>query len=94
MAVFAVALCTLLETVNALPLPYGLSRDDIIRSLFDEGFQYELILCFLVAVYGIFISLRTLKRSLKRQQLRRRGGYSDLQHVGRCIMVSICQHHS
>ena len=85
MVVVLLALCA---PVNALP-PLQRTRDEIIRILFEQGFQYGLILCFLVSVYGICISLSTLKRCLKRQHLKRRGKYSDLQHVGRCVMVSM-----
>ena len=64
-----------------------LSREEIIRLLFMEGFQYQVILCFLTAVFGVCISMRTLKRILKKQHLRRRGDYSNLQNVGRYLMV-------
>ena len=49
--VLLLALCT---PVNALP-PLLRTRDEIIRILFEQGFQYGLILCFLVSVYGICI---------------------------------------
>ena len=49
--VLLLALCT---PVNALP-PLQRTRDEIIRILFEQGFQYGLILCFLVSVYGICI---------------------------------------
>ena len=83
------AISTLLESVRALPFGLFKSRDEIIRGLFLEGYHYQLILCFLVAVYGIFMSLRTLKHSLKRQNLKRRGEYSNLQDVGRYLMVGL-----
>ena len=56
----------LVEAVHA-PARARLSRDEIIRMLLIEGFPYQL-LCFLVAIFDIIIlSLRTLKRSLRRQ---------------------------
>ena len=58
----------------------SVSRDKIIRMLFHEGYSYNLILAFLVAVFGICISIRTLKRSLRRQGLKRR-------NVDKCLMV-------
>ena len=83
----ALALKIWCQAVSRLtPLPLQRTRDEIIRILYEQGFQYGLILCFLVSVYGICISLSTLKRCLKRQHLKRRGNYSDLQHVGRCVM--------
>ena len=65
----------------------SVSRDEIIRMLFHEGYSYNLIISFLVAVFGICISIRTLKRSLRRQGLKRRGVDSDLRTVGQCLMV-------
>ena len=50
--------------------------------------KYKLILCFLVELFGTVMSIRTLKRHLKRLGLRRRAGYSSLQVVARCLMVS------
>ena len=35
--------------------PDSSGRGEIIRIIFDQGFQYGLILCFLVSVYGICI---------------------------------------
>ena len=37
----------------------SLTRDDIVRNYFKIGFPYNLILCFLVAIHGIYISLST-----------------------------------
>ena len=37
---------------------------------FEEGYTYKLILCFLAGIHGVVISLSTLKRMLKRQNLR------------------------
>ena len=48
-------------------------REKLIKSYFDAGYTYNLILCFLTGVHGIVISLRTLKRVLRRINLRRRG---------------------
>ena len=79
----------LVEAVHA-PARARLSRDEIIRMLFREGYPYQLILCFLVAIFGIIISLRTLKLSLRRQHLRRRHVDTDLQAAGRCLMVCHC----
>lgn len=50
----------------------GLSRDDIITSYFHCGYSYKLILCFLFGLHGIHLSLRQLKRILRKLKLRRR----------------------
>ena len=63
-------------------------RDEAISFLFQEGYPYKLILCFLVAVFGVCVSLSTLKRSLRRQRLRRGRVRQNIRHVGRCLLVS------
>ena len=63
------------------------SREDIIQFLFMEGFKYGLILCFLAKMFGIVISMRTLKRILKRLGLRRRGAHLNLRSVTQCLQV-------
>ena len=50
----------------------GVGRDQLITLYFWEGFQYKAIICFLYFVHGIALSLRQLKRILKRLHLRRR----------------------
>ena len=64
------------------------TRDNVVRGYFEKGFSNRLILCFLIAYHDIHISLSTLKRILRRLKLRRRGSYSSLQYVGRCVLVS------
>ena len=66
-----------------------LSRDRLIREYFVRGFSYRLILCFLTAVHGVRISLSTLKRTIRRLDLRRRGHYTLLWRFGRCLLVRI-----
>ena len=61
-------------------------------NVIHEGYSYNPILAFLVAVFGICISIRTLKRSLRRQGLMRRNVDSDLQAVGRCLIVCWTSH--
>ena len=48
------------------------SRDELIVWYFSLNYSYSLILCFLQFVHGISLSLRQLKRHLKRLNLRRR----------------------
>ena len=72
----------------AMPLQLRV-LDEEIRFLFTEGYPYKLILCFLAAVYTISISLSTLKRSLRRQNLRRRGVRNNIWQVGKHLLVSL-----
>ena len=65
------------------------SRDDLIRQYFELGFSNLLIRCFLSGVHGIIISPSTLKRSLRRQHLRRRRPYTNLRVVGDLLLVSV-----
>ena len=64
-----------------------IGRDRLIRYYFQLGYSYRLILCFLIALHGVCISLRTLKRILMRLNLRRRGRYTSLSRVSRCLLV-------
>ena len=68
------------------------THDDIIRSYFDMDFSYHLILCFLVALHGIYVSLSTLKHIIRRLNLGRRECYSSLRYVGRCLLVRSIYH--
>ena len=62
--------------------------DSLVREYFEKGFPYRLILCCLTACHGMRITLSTLKRILRRLNVRRRGSYSSLQYVGDCLLVS------
>ena len=53
------------------PCVFG-TRDALVEHYFHLGYDYGLILCFLHFLHGISISLRQLKRILKRLGLRRR----------------------
>ena len=44
----------------------SLQRDDLIAEYFAQGFAYKDILVALLVSHGIAISLKTLKRTLKR----------------------------
>ena len=65
-----------------------LSRNELVRVYFGAGFSYELIRCFLAALNGIVISLSTLKRILRKLNLRRRARPYNLRHAGNCLLVS------
>lgn len=47
-------------------------RDALIQHYFRLGYEYSLIICFLYFLHGITISLRHLKRTLRRLGLQRR----------------------
>ncbi len=51
-------------------------RDYLIANYFTEGHRYSLIICYLCYIHGISISLRQLKRILKRLNLSRRSSVS------------------
>ena len=50
----------------------GLHRDDLIAGYFAQGFAYKDILVALLVSHGLSVSLKTLKRTLRRLGLRRR----------------------
>lgn len=61
--------------VSAPPrlLPYsGLSRNQLITKYFFDGYPYKTILILLGLLHGISLSLRQLKRILRRSGLHRR----------------------
>ena len=70
---------------------YAFDGNDVRQSFyFDAGYTYHLILCFLAGIHGIIMSIRTLKRLLRRMNLRRRGLHNSHRTVCQCIMVSYC----
>lgn len=60
--------------------------EQFIQLYFERGYSYRLILCFLLSCHGILLSLRTLKRTLKKMHLRRKGHVSQLVLAGSCIL--------
>ena len=79
-----------METVVSPALSRGLSRGDLIKQYFFEGYQYSVIICFLYFVHGIRLSVRQLKRVLRCMNLRRRVHPSSHYHrtVRSLIQVS------
>ena len=79
------AICTTSRAVlpNYLPATRGnaLARDKIIETYFSLGFTAQEIVLFLASVHGFCISLRHLKRILRRLGCRRRRFQSDLDEV-------------
>ncbi len=69
-----------------------ISVNEIVRSYFVDGYPYNIILCFLSILHGITMSLRTLKRKLKKLGLRKRGIYSDDIELIACVQVSPTNH--
>ena len=45
----------------------------LVRMYFEAGFSYSVILRFLKGLHGMTLSLRTLKRLLRKMGLKRRG---------------------
>ena len=69
-----------------MPLPrrtrVSAAQDEVANSfVFREGYPYQLILRYLVTLFGICISPSTLRR----QKLQRRGASINLLHAGRCL---------
>jgi len=62
-------------------LPNTFQRNDIINHYFSFGLAYSGILAFLLCFHGIEISLRQLKRVLRRQGLRRRKDHSGIREI-------------
>ena len=73
------AVCLVVCVLGQVP-----HQDDIIPAYFAMGFLYQLILS---AIHGVYMSLSTLKRSLRRLKLRRRGPYTSLGVVRKTILV-------
>ena len=46
------------EAVVPPQLSRSLSRDDLIKEYFFEGYEYRVIICFLYFVHGVSISLQ------------------------------------
>ena len=82
---FSVALCTTSWAVlpGYLPATRGnaLSQDEVIESYFNLGFTAQEIVLFLANVHCMYISLRHLKKILRRLGSRRRRFQSDLDEV-------------
>ena len=57
------------------------ARDEVIQTYFNLGFKAQEIVLFLVSVYGIRISLRHLKRILRRLGCSRRRFQSNLDEI-------------
>lgn len=83
------AICTTSRAVvpDYLPAISGntLSRDEVLKTYFNLGFKAQEIVLFLVGAHGIRISLRQLKRILKRLGCRRRLFQSNLDEIVRVV---------
>jgi len=62
-------------------LPNTFQRNDIINHYFSLGLAFSEILAFLLCFHVIEISLRQLKRVLRRQGLHRRKDHSDIREI-------------
>ena len=64
-------------------------RTDLIKHYFSLGLQYSEILAFLLSFHGIQLSLRQLRRILRREGLRRRKDHSDIEQVINAIETEL-----
>ena len=65
------------------------SEDDLIRAYFRKDHSNEVIRDFLETKHGIVMSLKTLKRRLKRLNLSRRANYTPLETVNAAITTEL-----
>ncbi|OWF45037.1 hypothetical protein KP79_PYT01623 [Mizuhopecten yessoensis] len=71
---------------NYFPSSKALSRLEIIKHYFKQGFMYQDIVCLLLIRHGFVISLRQLKRILKRNNLcRRHETWTPIEEVTQVI---------
>ena len=64
-------------------------RTDLIKHYFSLGLQYSEILAFLLSFHEIQLSLRQLRRILRREGLRRRKDHSDIEQVINAIETEL-----
>ena len=85
-----VFLAIVLSCCLIVPACAASTRDDIIRHYFSCGYTYSLIVCLLHFVHGVTLSLRQLKRILRRLNLRRRRAIDRtvLRRAAALLMVS------
>ena len=83
-----VLFCSRFEAVNAVLPSYlpalgvaYLGRDSLVQQYFDLGLNYVEIISFLLLIHGISLSIRQLKRILRRKGLTRRQNFSDPAEV-------------
>ena len=72
---------------NYLPFlrPSGNGRNDIITEYFHLGLSYAEIVAFLACFHGVLLSMRQLKRILRRLGLGKRVNPTDLADVMNCV---------
>ena len=75
----------MIETILVLPafVEGSAERDDLIRYYFIRGYSNLMIACYLCAIHGVVISVSTVKRSLKRQNVR--------THIDLRLVAAACQ---
>lgn len=90
-----VQLCLLCEAIIPSPcLLNGGTRNELIKEYFRQGYEYNMIVMFLFCVHGVSISVRQLKRILRKMNLKRRirstpshiMGIRSMIHVSSLIM--------
>ena len=74
---------------TAAPLHGIGERNDLIKHYFSLGLNYSEILAFLISFHGIQLSLRQLRRILRREGLRRRKDHSDIEEILNAIETEL-----
>lgn len=77
---FGAVNAVLLSYIPALGVAYY-GRDSLVQQYFDLGLNYVEIISFLLLTHGLSLSVRQLKRILRRKGLTRRQNYSDPTEV-------------
>lgn len=65
------------------------SRDDLIRAYFEQGYTNQEICNFLALCHGFFISVRTVKRTLKYLHLRRTTQIDHLPNIIQTVVEEV-----
>lgn len=87
----SVSTCVLPAYTPALNTGEGLNKENLIRSYFIQGFTNTEIAGFLALQHGVILSVRTVKRILKRMGLRRASvtNESPIEQIVRAILEEL-----
>ena len=68
-----------------------MGKDELVRHYFEQGYSNDEIACFLAMHHGIVLCIRTIKRILKRLNLKRatKRNQSPLESIVRAIVQEI-----
>ena len=71
---------------SILPVIDMKERDRLIKQYFQMGYTYNEIIGFLFCVHGIMLSLRTLKRTLRRMGLKKNGTEAPISVIVQTVV--------